>query len=199
MSSEFLFDPSNLLVLPSMIVGNFVNGDWKGSYRRSGALGVAAEAAKSAVGVNTYPFFIPTNSGWQFQDVQALLLRHGIKVWAVGYFRGEMHFSVKRRQAHWAQYVLVRAGVPLLHAFLEGSRADPSAARRNAVPAESQSRGGLFGWIDGLLGSSSDRTRALAGTSEAGGPARPENEGKLRIVICDGTPSSRTGGDPGRS
>ena len=187
MSSQFIFDPTNLLVLPSMIVGNFVHGDWKGSYQRSGPLGVAAELAQSAIGTNTYPFFIPTESGWQFQDIQALLLRHGIKVWAVGYFKGEMHFSVKRRQAHWAQYVLLRAGVPLLHGYLDGSRADPAAARRAGAPSGPETGGGLFGWITGLIGLGGDQAAAEQPKGEAANSTAPENAGKLRVVVCDGS------------
>jgi hypothetical protein len=43
----------------------------------------------------------------------------------VGYFHNELFFRVKARQAHWAQYVMLRAGVPLLHGLLAGSRAIP--------------------------------------------------------------------------
>ena len=75
--------------------------------------------------------------GVEFQDIEALLLRYGIKLWGVGYWNNELFFRVKGRQAHWAQYVLLRGGVPLLHGMLDGSRAIPGCGRQ----AEPQSAG----------------------------------------------------------
>jgi hypothetical protein len=148
MSSQFFFDPTNLLILPATLAGAARYGDWRGSYPRADLLGVASEAVRSAVGTNTMAFFIPTKSQWKIHDVQALLLRHGIKLWGVGYWNGEMYFSVKRRQAHWAQYVMLRAGVPLQRCLLSGSRAVPNAlpVSEEAAPRP-DAAGGLIDWL----------------------------------------------------
>ena len=112
------------------------------------------EAMQTAVGANTEPFFIPCDSEWKIDDVQALLRQYGIKLWGVGYFNNELYFRVKKRQAHWAQYVLLRAGVPLLHGMLDGSRAIPGLSQQPR-PSASESHdvvGGLLDWVGRLIG-----------------------------------------------
>ena len=109
---------------------------------------------KTAVGANTEPFFIPCDSEWKIDDVQALLRQYGIKLWGVGYFNNELYFRVKKRQAHWAQYVLLRAGVPLLHGMLDGSRAIPGLNQQPPPPASESHDvvGGLLDWVGRLIG-----------------------------------------------
>ena len=154
MSSNQLLDPTNILVLPANVLGNFRYADWQGAAARGGIAGIAAEGLQATIGANTEPFFVPCDSEWKIQDIEALLLRYGIKLWGVGYWNNELFFRVKGRQAHWAQYVLLRGGVPLLHGMLDGSRAIPGCGRQ----AEPQSPvpGGVFGavldWIGSLLG-----------------------------------------------
>ena len=75
----------------------------QGAARRNGVAGLTVEAIQTAVGANTVPFFVPRTCGWQIDDIQALLLQYGIKLWGVGYFGNELDFRVKKRQAHWAQ------------------------------------------------------------------------------------------------
>lgn len=128
MSSDNPLDVTNVLVLPATVLGTIRYADWRGASQRSGVIGVALESLQTAAGSNTGPFFVPCNSQWKINDIQALLLRHGIKVWGVGYWNNELFFRVKKRQAHWAQYVLLRAGVPLLHGLLEGTRANPDSS-----------------------------------------------------------------------
>jgi hypothetical protein len=148
-SSRFFFDPTNLLILPATIIGAIRHADWRGAREREGVPGVADEMVHAALGTNTMAFFIPTSSHWQIQDVQALLLRHGVKLWGVGYWNGEMYFRVKKRQSHWAQYVMLRAGVPLLHGLMPGSRAIPGAGGQIAPPREA--RASLLSWVANLL------------------------------------------------
>jgi inner membrane protein involved in colicin E2 resistance len=153
MSSNQLLDPSNVLVLPATIAGSFRNADWEGAAQAGGIAGVVAEALQAATGTNTEPFFVATSSDWKIHNIQALLLRYGIKLWGVGYFNNELFFRVKGRQAHWAQYVLLRAGVPLLHGLLDGSRAIPRY-NQEADPAPSRTGpvDGLLDWAGRLLG-----------------------------------------------
>lgn len=191
MSSRFILNPTNLLVLPEMLVGDFRYANWRGSSQQAGALGLVAEAARSAIGLNSVAFFVPTDSAWEFRDIEALLMRHGIKVWAPGYFRDELYFSVKKRQAHWAQYVLLREGVPLLHGLLDGSRANPPAA------VASESATGLDldlpGWLSGALNWALGKDAASAArTSEATSPEVASTTGfgtsrRLPVIMCDGS------------
>ena len=143
MSSPFFFDPTNLLVLPETIIGNFRYADWPAA-KQSGVFGILSELVKAATGFNTMAFFIPTGSkkdkngleignpggAWDQGSVRALLKRRGVTSWGYGYWNGEMHFRVKKRQADWAQYVMLRAGVPLLHGYVPGSRAIPARGKR---------------------------------------------------------------------
>ncbi len=154
MSSNQLLDVTNIFVLPATVAGNIRYANWQGAAQRHGAAGVAAEAVQTAIGANTEPFFIPCDSDWKINDVQALLLRHGIKLWGVGYWNSELFFRVKGRQAHWAQYVLLRAGVPLLHGLLDGSRAIPGYHRQAEPdsPDHAGVIGGLLDWAGRLFG-----------------------------------------------
>lgn len=131
MSSANWLDPTNIAVLPANILGNFWYADWRGAWQRGGVLGVTIEALRAALGLSAEPFFVPTQSGWQIGAIRQLLQRHGIALWGVGYWNQELFFRVKARQAHWAQYVLLQAGVPLLHGYLAGSRAQPPRAARS--------------------------------------------------------------------
>lgn len=129
MSSPHLLDPTNIGVLPAHILGNFWYADWRGAWQRGGVVGVAIEALRAALGLSAEPFFVPTKSAWQIGAIRQLLARHGIGLWGVGYWNHELFFRVTARQAHWAQYVLLRAGVPLLHGYLGGTRAQPRPSR----------------------------------------------------------------------
>lgn len=51
--------------------------------------------------------------------VEKLLRRYGIRVWGRTMTKGSRSFLVKRSQAVWAEYVLCRAGVPLLSPLLD--------------------------------------------------------------------------------
>lgn len=154
MSSNQLFDPTNILILPANIIGNFRYADWQGAAETNGLAGFVAEACQASVGANTEPFFVPCDSEWKINDIQALLLRFGIKLWGVGYWNNELFFRVKGRQAHWAQYVLLRAGVPLLHGMLDSSRAIPGYNQEAvAEPADhTDLLGGLLDWVARLMG-----------------------------------------------
>ncbi len=152
MSSNSALDPTNMLILPATVIGNFRYADWDGA-AASGAAGLAAELVQSALGANTRPFLVPVESDWKIENIQDLLLRHGIKLWGVGYWNNELYFRVKGRQAHWAQYVLLRAGVPLRYGLLDSSRAVPGYGRsQDDAPPNDGPLGRLLDLVDSLLG-----------------------------------------------
>lgn len=139
--------------LPIDVVFNTIRyANWKKAAQRSGAAGVAAELVQTAVGTNTEPFFVPVSAGWTAQAIAALLVQYGVRLWGVSYFNDQITFLVKKRQAHWAQYVLLRAGVPLDEGLLDGSRANPGYRQAKAQQKE---EGGTLGkvidWLVRLL------------------------------------------------
>ncbi len=102
-------------VLPRTIVQSFIHADWRAARERGGAAGVAAEAAASLIGTNCTAFFAPIGGPWSGAQIERLLRSKGIKMWGVGFANGELFFRVSRQQAAYAQYLMERAGVPLLH------------------------------------------------------------------------------------
>ena len=66
---------------------------------------------------NSWTFFIPydnaLNSGYNAVKIEELLKANGIKVWGSQITNGELFFSVKREQAHFAEYLLMKYQVPL--------------------------------------------------------------------------------------
>lgn len=50
-------------------------------------------------------------------QVEQLLTRHGVRIWGRGFTpgaQGTLYFSVKVRQSNWAEYVMMRCGIPLV-------------------------------------------------------------------------------------
>lgn len=73
---------------------------------------------------NSWTFFIPYDlslaTGWNANDIKALLKKHGIHSWGGQYTypNGNYFFNVKLEQAQWAEYLLLKHGVPLNKKFL---------------------------------------------------------------------------------
>lgn len=123
-------------LVPRTVASDFWHADWQGAYRRGGAMGVVGEAAASLAGTNTWPIFIPMNSGWGEDRVRALLGRRGIKLWGVGFAHGMMYFRVKKKQGAWAQWNLKAAGVPMGGRMLKDPAGDPTPRIRVYRPAQ---------------------------------------------------------------
>lgn len=66
---------------------------------------------------NSWTFFISfdqaVSAGWNPAGIESLLKKHGVKTWGGQTTNGEYFFSVKLDQAHWAEYILLRYGIPL--------------------------------------------------------------------------------------
>lgn len=71
---------------------------------------------------NSWTFFIPYNSaqraGWNEQDIRGMLHQHRIDSWGSQITNGELFFTVSQDQAQWAEYLLLRNGIPLNERFL---------------------------------------------------------------------------------
>lgn len=87
-------------------------GDWKRA-SKSGPAGYATEFLRSATGSNCAKFSIPATADHNLVEVEKILRRYGIPVFGRTYDAGHMYFSVKKRQASWAEYIMLNAGVEL--------------------------------------------------------------------------------------
>ena len=110
------FDPIDRI---EGVIYTFLNADWDGAYRRSGIAGLAAELLSCLISHNAPTILVSRYSGWRCIDIERLLKRHGVKVWDRSLAGDNLAFSVKRRQVKWAEYLLLRAGVPVTSALNE--------------------------------------------------------------------------------
>ena len=114
-------------------VSTFLNADWRRAWRKAGPAGVLVEIVACLAAHNSPTIRVARKSGWNGQMVENVLARHGIKVWDRGASGEELYFCVKRRQVKWAEYVLLRAGVPVT-SVLKESRNTGWAMRRLGIP-----------------------------------------------------------------
>lgn len=110
------FDPINRI---EGAISTFINADWAGAYRRAGVAGLIGEFFASVTSSNAPTIRVARRSSWSGIAIERLLLRHGVKVWDRGLAGDELYFCVKRRQVKWAEYLLLRAGVPVTSALVE--------------------------------------------------------------------------------
>jgi hypothetical protein len=96
------------------IVSTFLNADWDGALQRDGLGGFIAECMNCMTGANAPVIQVSRYSSWSGHAIEQLLQRHGVKIWDRGFLGENLFFRVKRRQAVWAEYLLLRAGVPVV-------------------------------------------------------------------------------------
>jgi len=100
-------------------ISTFLNADWRGAYQRDGIAGVIWECVDCITSRNAPTIRVARYSHWRGIDIERLLKRHGVKVWDRGLAGDELYFCVKRRQVRWAEYLLLRAGVPVTSALTD--------------------------------------------------------------------------------
>jgi hypothetical protein len=80
-------------------------------------------------------FTFESSASFTGYKVEKLLRRYGIRVWGRKVSGTQRSFLVKRSQAVWAEYVLCRAGVPLLGALIEPRNAQyPEHHPKESMP-----------------------------------------------------------------
>ena len=88
---------------------------------------------------NSWTFFVPyhesLDAGWNAMQIEDLMAKHGIHHWGSQITGGEYFFSVKLDSAGWAEYVLLRYGVPISELSM-----DPPRPRLKRPPAAPPSR-----------------------------------------------------------
>jgi len=83
-------------------------------------------------------------------ETEETLRRYGVRVCGRGFDSRRLYFMVKRRQARWAEYLLLRAGVPLENP-LHDPRVAAQAARHAGLPPAWADRA-RRGWWARLVG-----------------------------------------------
>jgi len=102
--------------------GALENADWDEASAH-GPFAIVTEFFRALAGLSAWPFFVPAESGWRYDTISPILTLHGIDSWGWSRHGDEIIFQVKLRQANWAQYLLLRNGVPLSGQLLdEGER-----------------------------------------------------------------------------
>jgi len=144
------FDPINRI---EGVVSTFRNADWKGAYNERRIVGIFDELFACLSSSNAPTICVSRYSHWRGIDIERLLYRHGVKVWDRGIAGDDLYFCVKRRQVKWAEYLLLRAGVPVTSKLHEPRNPDwTSSYPPGSEPPNSKTRtSGLSDLIDLIL------------------------------------------------
>ena len=101
---------------------------------------------ETAIYGHGWTFYLDLDSGWTGARCEKLLKSKGVKVYGRCIANGDAFFQVPKKQAEWAEYLLLKAGVPLkYHLFSERNRKYAGGARQQ------QDRLGVVGWLDRLF------------------------------------------------
>ncbi len=98
-------------------ISTFRYADWKGARDRAGIAGVLTELLASVAATNCFTIWVKRDAGWSGSEIEQLLARHGVRVWGRGFADDQICFRVKKRQARWAEYLLLRRGVAVTSNF----------------------------------------------------------------------------------
>jgi hypothetical protein len=107
-----LLDAFNWMDRIEGAVSSLIHADWKGA-RKHGAVGIPVEFLRTVTGANAWAFHIPRSSGWYGSEAEALLKHYGVRLWGRRVTSQHSIISVEERQANWAEYLLLRRGIPL--------------------------------------------------------------------------------------
>lgn len=113
MKLDDFLDAFNLIDRVEGLISSVIHADWRGATRRSGPLGLVTEVGRTAFGANSWTFRVPLESDWSGSEIERFLKHYGIIIWGRRITGSHAIFSVKGRQAVWAEYLLLRRGIPL--------------------------------------------------------------------------------------
>ncbi|MBI5302466.1 MAG: hypothetical protein HY868_10035 [Chloroflexi bacterium] len=130
-------------------LSTFINADWVGAFRRDGFAGVLSEFSACVFSENAPTIRVARGSHWSGMDIERLLARHGVKVWDRGIAGDDLYFCVKRRQVVWAEYLLLRAGVPVTSPLVDPRNAE--YAERYPPGSEPPARQAQPDWLEQIL------------------------------------------------
>jgi hypothetical protein len=90
--------------------------------------------ARRLSGQRGWRIWVPRDCGWSGLEMEQLLDRYGVPVWDRGFTREHFVFRVKLRQANWAEYLLLRRGIPVVGQLFNPLNAE--YGRRHAPGSE---------------------------------------------------------------
>jgi hypothetical protein len=100
---------------------------------------------ETAIYGHGWTFYLDLDSGWTGARCEKLLRSKGVKVYGRCIANGDAFFQVPKKQAEYAEYLLLKAGAPLkYHLFSERNRKYVGGARQQRDWL------GLDGWLDFL-------------------------------------------------
>jgi hypothetical protein len=100
---------------------------------------------ETAIYGHGWTFYLDLDSGWTGARCEKLLRSKGVKVYGRCIANGDAFFQVPKKQAEWAEYLLLKAGAPLkYHLFSERNRKYVGGARQQRDWLS------LDGWLDFL-------------------------------------------------
>lgn len=94
-------------------VSTFLRADWQRA-RRHGVAGVAGELGRCLTRSNAPAIHFKRNAGWAGIQVERLLASYGVRIFDRSFDEETLRFRVAARQYEWADYLLRRAGVPVV-------------------------------------------------------------------------------------
>ncbi len=115
------------------MISTFINADWRKAYKKRGVVGILTELVSCVVSHNAPTIRVSRHDGHSGIEIERLLKKFGVRLWDRGATSHELYFCVKRRQVKWAEYVLLRAGIPVT-SVLKESRNTEWAMRRAGIP-----------------------------------------------------------------
>jgi hypothetical protein len=100
---------------------------------------------ETAIYGHGWTFYLDLDSGWTGARCEKLLRSKGVKVYGRCIANGDAFFQVPKKQAEYAEYLLLKAGAPLkYHLFSERNRKYVGGARQQRDWLS------LDGWLDFL-------------------------------------------------
>ncbi len=145
-------DALNVVERALGLVAAVAGADWKAAASRGGLAGVGGEALRTLAGANSWTFRVPKACAWSGSSIERLLRHYGIRMWNRGVGDTELHFTVEKRQANWAEYLLLRRGIPVAGPLFNPR--NMALGERHAPgdrPPAWEDRKGERGFWDGLL------------------------------------------------
>jgi len=134
-------------------LSTFRYADWNGAYRRAGIIGIAAEFLTSLAALNCWTIWVQRHAGWSGVEIESLLMRHGVRIWGRGFVGEQIYFRVKKRQARWAEYLLLRRGVPVTSGPFDPRNTDYAEryAPGSEPPMRKKRSPSTDAWLDRIL------------------------------------------------
>gem|GEM_PF-550020 len=167
---------------------NVRHADWHGARSRGGGVGLAEEALSASIGGSSWRFEVPRGQGQSGTDIERILKRYGITVWNRGVNRHSYFFNVKKRQARWAEYLIMQTGIRVVSQPFDhrnstypdrhppGWMPVPWSESGRREPATAESFGAsVLDWFDHGR-NSSKRTSPEASSNSKRGDDRPNRQ-----------------------